>query len=55
VQKAHDGHRLLRPRRERPNCRTAEKCDERPPLHSITSSECEKLIGNIEAECFRGS
>jgi hypothetical protein len=29
---------LLRARRERPRCRTAEQCDELAPVHSITSS-----------------
>ena len=28
---------LLRARRERPGCRAAEKGDELPPLHSMTS------------------
>src|ERR1035437_8708698 len=39
VQHADHWHcRLLRPRRQRPRHRTADKCDELAPLHSITSS-----------------
>src|SRR5437764_1137109 len=39
AEKSHHRHRwLLRPRSERPRCRTADQLDELPPLHSITSS-----------------
>src|SRR6516162_4239711 len=39
AEKSNHRHRgLLRPRRERPRCRTAEKRDELAPVHSITSS-----------------
>src|SRR5262249_60515429 len=34
----HQSRRLLRPRRERPRCRAAEKRDELAAFHSITSS-----------------
>src|SRR5262249_14793475 len=40
--------RLLRAHRERPCCRrAAEKRDERPPLHSITSSARASSVGGI--------
>src|SRR5262249_31925747 len=37
--------RLLRPRRERPRCRTAEQSDELAPPHSITSSARASNVG----------
>src|SRR5262249_23072889 len=41
-----DRHRrLLRTRRERPGCRAAEKRDELPALHSITSSARASSVG----------
>jgi len=45
VDKSDNRHRrLLRPRRNRPNRRAAEQCDELAALHSITSSGVE-LVG----------
>src|SRR5262249_32131624 len=45
-QEIHQRHRrLLRPRRERPRCRTAEQGHELAPLHSITSSARARSVG----------
>src|SRR5215475_15792314 len=43
----HRHRRLLRPRRDRPRRRTAEKRDELAPLHSITSLARASSVGGI--------
>src|SRR5262249_26751467 len=44
---AADALALLRPRRERPCCCSAEQRDELAPLHSITSSAMASTPGGI--------
>src|SRR5262249_47814620 len=45
--------RLLPPRHQRPCRRTAEPCDERAPLHSMTSSERACKLGGMSNPCAR--
>src|SRR5262249_47443504 len=55
ADESYNGHRrLLRPRRERPRgCHAADKRDELPPLHSITSSASARTPAGISRPSAR--